>query len=235
MPITRTFSLAAGLVAMTVAGCGASNPGIEKGELDDCMTQQAQLRAKLDRAREQRLDAVSRDNREGDALQFADRRMSDYQAIAQQLRDAFISPQDHFEFTIRNGQLVLHMPNEILFKEGSAKLEPSGIEVVKKLAGVLSTIPDREFLVAGYTDNVPVAPDTSEYSSNWQLSTQRALAVVMRLINEGVPPDQLGVAGFGMYLPEASNDTPEGRAENRRTEIIVMPTVDELPEMPKNL
>jgi len=76
--------------------------------------------------------------------------------------------------------------------------------------------------VAGHTDNVPVKRG-GRFDSNWELSTARATTVVELMVREGVPPDQLAAAGFGEHDPIASNETPEGRQQNRRLEIMLMP------------
>lgn len=99
---------------------------------------------------------------------------------------------------------------------------------------MLATVPDRQFLIAGHTDNRPVK-ETAPYKTNWELSTLRALSVLYQMQAAGVSPEQLGATGYGEFHPDAANDTEDGMQENRRTEIIIMPTLDEIPELPDSI
>jgi chemotaxis protein MotB len=95
-------------------------------------------------------------------------------------------------------------------------------------------VQNRNFLVAGHTDNVPVTRRMTarrHYDSNWSLSALRGVAVVRFLASNGVPADRLAAAGYAETRPVASNDTTQGQAQNRRIEIIVMPNMDELPDL----
>jgi chemotaxis protein MotB len=130
---------------------------------------------------------------------------------------------------IENGKMVLELPSAVLFKPGRANLSKKGRITLSKVAEVLAGIADREFQVAGHTDDVPIK--SSDYSSNWELSTARALSVVQFLQDEGVPPENLSAAGYGEYQPVAENDTKQGRRKNRRIEIVLMPNLEELPNL----
>jgi chemotaxis protein MotB len=131
---------------------------------------------------------------------------------------------------VKNGKMVLELPSAILFPSGKAKLSEEGQGTLGEVAAVLSTIPDREFQVAGHTDNVPLGKG-SKFKSNWALSTARAVAVVSYLQEMGVQPTSLSAAGYSEYQPATSNDTTEGKAQNRRIEITLMPNLDELPDL----
>jgi chemotaxis protein MotB len=130
---------------------------------------------------------------------------------------------------IRNGKMMLELPSAILFESGKADLSEVGQETLTEVAAVLATIGEREFQVAGHTDNVPIK--TKKFPSNWELSTQRAVAVVKFLQQMGVTPTQLSAAGYSEYMPATSNDSEDGKAQNRRIEIILMPNLDELPDL----
>ncbi len=130
---------------------------------------------------------------------------------------------------IRDGKMVIELANNILFDSGSTRIKKDGQAALKELAGVLQQIKKRDFLVAGHTDNVGKA------EANWQLSTARAVNVVEFLQDAGVDPTKLAAAGYGEYDPVASNDTKDGRALNRRIEIIMMPNLEELPSIPKDV
>lgn len=130
---------------------------------------------------------------------------------------------------IRNGKMILELPSAILFESGKADLSKEGQDTLAEVAAVLAKIRGREFQVAGHTDTDPIV--TASYRSNWELSTARALSVVLFLEKNKVSSDQLSAAGYSEYQPAASNKTDKGKAENRRIEITLMPNLDELPDL----
>ena len=128
---------------------------------------------------------------------------------------------------MKNGKVYVSMQENLLFKSGSAKVDPKGIDAIHKLAEVLQKNPDIDIMIEGHTDNVPLKGE--KYKDNWDLSTARALSIVRQLTDkEGLDAKRLTAAGRGEFVPIASNDIPEGRAKNRRTEIILSPKLDEL-------
>ncbi len=130
---------------------------------------------------------------------------------------------------IKNGKMMLELPSAILFESGQADLSEEGQKTLAEVAAVLSTIGDREFQVAGHTDDVPIKG--KKFPSNWELSSARAVAVVKFLQEHGVSPENLSAAGYSEYQPTASNDSEDGKAQNRRIEITLMPNLDELPDL----
>jgi chemotaxis protein MotB len=134
---------------------------------------------------------------------------------------------DELTVEMKNGKVYVSLSDKLLFKSGSAAVEEKGIEAIKKLAEVLNKNPDIDVLIEGHTDNVPIKTD--RYPDNWALSADRALSIV-RLLSESykVSPKRLEAAGRGEFYPKGSNETVEGRAKNRRTEIILSPKLDEL-------
>ena len=160
------------------------------------------------------------------------KRKEAFQSITSMLSGA-LDDAEH-EITVINGRLVVQMPNRILFDSGKATLKEDGKETLGKVAGVLETTPDRDFLLAGHTDNVPIGKKGTKYKSNWELSLARALVVVQFLIEKGIAPARLGAAGFGEHRPVDNNETEEGKAKNRRIEIIIMPTSNEIPQLPES-
>lgn len=109
----------------------------------------------------------------------------------------------------------------------AAALETQNAELEARLAEVLRSIPDRSFQVEGHTDNVPIR--TKQYPSNWELAAARALTVVKTMVESGMPPERVSAASYGEHRPAAPNDTEEGRAQNRRIEIVVVPDLSSLP------
>ena len=130
------------------------------------------------------------------------------------------------------GRIVINLPNNVLFKTGSANLNPEGQEALTQIGGVLTQFSDRRFQIEGHSDNVPIK--SSRFPSNWELSTARALSVVHLLTEMGVNPANISAAGFGEFRPRADNEDEDGRKLNRRIEIVMLPNLDILSsELPK--
>jgi len=135
------------------------------------------------------------------------------------------------QIVLRSGRMVLVLPNDVLFDSGKASLNAHGKEALGQVAAVLATFRGRRFQVAGHTDNEPIR--LSGFASNWQLSTERALAVVSLLIQAGMHGDTLSAAGYGEFDPVAGNDAPAGKRKNRRIEITLQPNIDEMVAVPQ--
>lgn len=136
---------------------------------------------------------------------------------------------------LREG-LHLNLSQEILFPSGSARINEHGAAVLQTVARRLVSLPDA-IEVRGHTDNVPIAPG-AKFRSNWELAAARAATVVGLFEEHGIDPMRLSVLSFGEHAPIAPNDSPEGRAKNRRIEIRLQPVAmidqsgDETPEEP---
>lgn len=119
-------------------------------------------------------------------------------------------------------QLKVTIDNSVLFPEGGWQLNANGQATLKKIAPTLANLPGQQIVVQGFTDNVPIGPELkSRFPSNLELSTARADNVVEFLEKNGVPDTAISAQGFGELRPVASNDTPQGRAQNRRVEIVI--------------
>lgn len=160
--------------------------------------------------------------------QIVNRQDSIVQALNNKVKDALLGFQsDELKVELKNGKVYVSLSDKLLFKSGSAKVEEKGQDAIKLLADVLNKNPDIDIAVEGHTDNVPIK--TSQYKDNWDLSVARATNIVRLLTEEyKVNPRRLTSSGKGEYFPVAENTTPEGRARNRRTEIILSPKLDEL-------
>lgn len=128
--------------------------------------------------------------------------------------------------THKNGKVYVSMENKLLFDSGSWAVGVQGVDAVEKLAVVLVQNPDIEVLIEGHTDNVPYTGTT--ILDNWDLSVKRATAIVRILQQKGVKPIQITAAGRSEYIPIQSNSTSEGKAKNRRIEIILAPNLDQI-------
>ena len=144
------------------------------------------------------------------------------------LRNALLGfNSDELSVEIKNGKVYVSMSDKLLFKSGSSAVEDKGKEALKLLGGILDKNIDIDILVEGHTDNVPIK--TSVYKDNWDLSVARATSIVRILVNDyKIAPTRMTASGKGEFFPKADNETSDGRAKNRRTEIILSPKLDEL-------
>lgn len=133
------------------------------------------------------------------------------------------------EINVEKGVVFISLSDKVLFRSGSYNLSSRANEILGKVATVINSKPDFEAMVEGHTDDVPYA--SGPLIDNWDLSAKRSTAVVRKLQELGVNPAQLIAAGRSYYQPLVSNDTPENRAINRRTKILVLPKIDQFYSM----
>lgn len=122
--------------------------------------------------------------------------------------------------------LYLDLNDELNFRSGSSAVDPNDKETLTMLADMLKNNPKVAIIIEGHTDGRSI--NTDEHSDNWDLSVARATAVVRKLIKMGVDPSQLIASGRSEYMPEDTNDTADGRKNNRRTEAIIVPNIGKL-------
>lgn len=144
---------------------------------------------------------------------------------------------DDVNVKVDKGVVYVDISDKMLFKSGSYDVTDRAQEVLGKVAKVITSQPDIEFMIEGHTDNKPFN-GSGVLMDNWDLSVKRATSVVRILQNKyKVPPSRMTAAGRGEYMPIASNDTKEGNATNRRTRIVILPQLDQffkLLEKPAN-
>jgi chemotaxis protein MotB len=157
----------------------------------------------------------------------AEARATTFRDLVKRLRSMIDAGR--LKVVIRDGRMLIALPNDVLFDSGKTSIKPDGQAALAEVARVLATIPDRHFLVAGETDDVPI--HTSRFPSNWELSTARAVEVTKFLIANGMRPQVLAAAGYGEFDPVAANDSPEHKAQNRRIEIVLQPNLADLPSL----
>ena len=212
-----------------------------QGQIDDLNKQIADLKKQMDQVKaygkgkadeagalaagmdnlQKRLDELEKQKKTAEA------RAAMFRSLVDKLRSMVDAGQ--IKVTVRNGRMLLVLPNDILFDSGKTELKAEGKDAIGKVAKVLAGMPDRHFLVAGHTDNLRIK--TKQFRSNWELSTERAVEVVRLLVDNGMKPNQVGAAGYAEYDPAADNATAEGQKLNRRIEIVVEPTLSELPSL----
>lgn len=135
--------------------------------------------------------------------------------------------QKELSLEIRDGKAYVGLSEKLLFKSGSAQLSREAMDILEKIATVLTNHPELDIIVEGHTDNIPIK--SKEFKDNWDLSVIRATTVVRILTKEFyLSPNQVTASGRGEYSPKTSNETPEGRAQNRRTEIVLSPRLDKI-------
>ena len=186
------------------------------------------------------MDAMLRSQRE--TLAERERTINDLKAIIQKQNDMVNSllsqvtdaltgfSADELTVQMRDGKVYVAMSDKLLFKSGSDAVEKRGKEALALLANVLITQPDIDMYIEGHTDNVPIK--TTRFTDNWDLSVLRSTSVVRILTAEyKVNPMQIIPSGRSQYFPKDDNSTPDGRAKNRRTEIILSPKLDKLFQM----
>jgi chemotaxis protein MotB len=179
-------------------------------ELKAAQAKNAELQATVDEM------AASKHRLEAKKVEL-ETKSAEYEKMASALRRQIDSGR--IELTELRGKMTVKMKDKILFSSGSATLGREGKEALSSVAEVLRGVDGKVIRVEGHTDNVP----TGTARTNWDLSTARALSVVRFLQESGVDPQRLAAAGYGEFQPLASNDTPEGRSQNRRIEIVLAP------------
>lgn len=207
-------------------------------ELETCTTQRD-----ADSARYAEIDKDlnhTRENLQASAQELEDlrkqraeveKRLAAFKALTSRLKAMIDSGQ--LDVVVRKGRMIVELPAEVMFPSGSAELSEAGEMALMRLAISLEQFPDRQFMVAGHTDNVPLK--SAQYRSNRELSTARAVTVTEYLIKAGMKPENLVAAGYGEHDPIAENDDPKGRQKNRRIDIVLLPALEELPALPDDM
>jgi chemotaxis protein MotB len=177
-----------------------------------------------------------------EALELREQRVAELQSLIsrkdsaaaylrQRLADALLGFKDRgLTVSMRNGQVYVSLDNRLMFASGSWEVQPDGSSALSELAKVLNENKDLKIAVEGHTDSDEFNGKTA-VKDNWDLSVMRATSVVKILVKQGVKPQRVQAAGRGEHLPVAPNDYPDGKAKNRRTEIIITPNLGELAEL----
>jgi chemotaxis protein MotB len=152
--------------------------------------------------------------------QQAEQKSQLYEELNQQLQAEVAA--DQVKIQQLQNQLKVTMLDEILFAEGGWEIGPKGKQTLNKVVPVLKSMQGKRVEVNGYTDNVPIGAALKwRFPSNWELSTARATDVVRYLVSQGVNPAILSATGYGEQNPVASNDTAQGRRQNRRVDLLI--------------
>lgn len=229
----------------------ASYSALEKNSnesLKENMAKNRELLAQLEAkekalaAEKERLNKLSADLKKGtDRVNELESIMAAKEAAMKKLKDALSKSLKAFEgkgLTVnqRDGKVYVSMENKLLFESGSWAVGSEGKKAVIAVGTVLAQNPDIAVLIEGHTDNDKFGGAVGQIENNWDLSTKRATAIVNILSeNKAVKKENLTAAGRGEFAPLMTNDTPEGKAKNRRIEIILTPKLDEISKMLNDL
>jgi chemotaxis protein MotB len=249
----KTMLAACALLPMLALGCGHS-----EDEWQAQRTQYEQLVAQKDQdlaAARRRVDELTAElqkmgletSKLNASIGERDKALAEYKARAKQLEIL----KARFELlrrkldeltrlglavTIRHNRMVISLPGDVLFDSGKDTLKKDGQEILKKVAAVIhhdKSLADRDYQVAGHTDNAPLQGGT--FHDNWGLSLMRARSVLLFLVGKGgnLSPKHWSAAGFADTDPVASNASKDGQQKNRRCDLIVVPDADEMLDLQK--
>ena len=219
------IALCAAALLISSLGC------VSSGKYNDLVTERDGLAAERDRLTGEvaALEATSEELAASLAVsaQQTEKMRITYGELVTELEDEVAAGQIEVQQMVDG--IRLNVSDELLFESGSAKLNERGRALIARVAGQIGD-EDAIISVEGHTDNVGISDALrARFPTNWELAAARAASVVRLLSEKGVDPPRLRVISRGPFAPVASNQTAEGRAKNRRTEILLRPVPDDLP------
>jgi len=161
----------------------------------------------------------------------AEARAAQFRKLVTQFKS--LTDAGKLQVEIRENRMIVRLGDKILFDPGKTDLKPEGKDALKQVTEVLKTLPNRNYQIAGHTDNAPIK--SAKFRSNWDLSTARAVEVLNFMVSSGMEPKRVSAAGYADTSPVAANDSPENKAKNRRIEITLVPNLDDLPPIDEAL
>ncbi len=187
-----------------------------RGKIADLETHNERLKSEISGLNEQ----ISRMQRQAEEEVMATSKT--YEQLLEKMKTEI--SQGQVTISELKGRLTVNMVDAILFDSGRAEVKEDGLAVLRKVVEILKTVQDKAIRIEGHTDNVPIRGQlASRYPTNWELSAARAINVTRYLQSQGVDPQMLSAVSYGEFKPVAANDAEEGRARNRRIEIILVP------------
>jgi chemotaxis protein MotB len=202
----------------------------DRAQLERSLTMKAGELGKSIADLRQRISTLESDNARltqelTDAQKAREEKVREVSSTYEQLVAKMKGEIDKGQVTISElkGKLTVNMVDAILFDSGKSEVKPEGLVVLGKVIEILKTVNDKAIRIEGHTDNKPiVGPLTQRYPTNWELSAARAINVARYLQKQGIEPGSLSAAAFGEFKPVADNAVQEGRAKNRRIEIVLV-------------
>lgn len=207
------------------------------GKLNRDLTQQQQqlltIQQNLDKTRREN-DSLStslaeREKKVSELEQVLANKDKAVQDLKTRISNALLNfKENDLTVNVKNGKVYVSLAEQLLFGSGSIEVDKKGVGALQQLAKALKDQNDITIMVEGHTDNVPISKKSTYMQDNWDLSVMRATSITKILVSGGVAPKQIVPAGKGEFSPLVTNDTPQNKQKNRRTEIIVTPDLDEL-------
>lgn len=193
----------------------------------------AELESRLEKLEGEKSDLIALKNELSRSVHSKDEELSKLKATYDELREKMKAEiaKGEIRLSQTHGRLKVDMVDKILFESGEAEISKGGEEVLSRVGAVLARLESKQIQVAGHTDDSPISARLSDrYPTNWELSVSRATNVVRFLEEKAhVPGERLVSSGYGPFHPIASNSTPDGRARNRRIEILLTPSFEPMP------
>lgn len=195
-----------------------------KAKNNDLQTDAANRQALLSKSKQ---DLINQQVKLEHLQALMDKQKQAIEEIRKKMTKALVGfKSNELTVSIKNGKVYVSLQENLLFPSGSAVVNPKGKDALGKLAAVLNQNADITVDIEGHTDSVPIR---AKYQDNWDLSLARSASIVRILtIDYRVDPTRVIASGHSQYDPVQSNSTPDGRAQNRRTDIILSPKLDEL-------
>lgn len=164
---------------------------------------------------------VGKDSKEGSLGAIDEKELSEMeQRVNEYIQEN--SLEDKLETSLTGEGLLLTIRDNVLFQSGSADVRETDLQIASEISSLIVMDPPRSMIISGHTDDVPIS--TAQFSSNWDLSVMRSVNFMKILLeNEQLNPEWFSAKGYGEFDPVASNETEEGRAKNRRVEILIEP------------
>lgn len=203
----------------------------EKEELTLKLAEQERdLINKQDKLNSMEVSLAEREERVAELERLLAQKDSAVNGLQERIKDALVSfDSDDLNVEVRDGKVYVTMSEKLLFKSGSREVDKNGKDALGKIAEVLKKQDDVDILVEGHTDSDKYNASSGPIRNNWDLSVLRASRVIDILVNEyGLSSERVVASGRGEHFPVASNDTDEGKASNRRTEIILSPDLSQI-------
>jgi len=191
------------------------------GQLNRASLDREEVRRKVSELERENARLVELAQKKEEQVEQVQRVSSTYEELLEKMK----AEVERGQVTIREleGKLSVNLVDSILFDSGRDEVKKGGEEILAKVVSILKDVKDKSIRIEGYTDNVQITGSLSKrYPSNWELSAARAINVARFLQREGIPGERLSAVAFGEWRPVGDNDTPEGRAQNRRIEITLV-------------
>ena len=216
---------------LTAAGKRNDQLTADRAELERLLAARSGELGKTITELRQRVDALGAENirlaqEVSDAQKAREEKVKELSSTYDQLVDKMKGEIAKGQVTISElkGKLTVNMVDAILFDSGKAEIKSEGLVVLGKVIEILKSVNDKAIRIEGHTDAIPISGSLAQrYPTNWELSAARAINVARYLQKEAINPALLSAAGFGEFKPVADNATIEGRAKNRRIEIVLVP------------